>query len=59
MTLTGVGRTKHEFSGKVDGDTIKGTVKVALAEGKPMELPWTARRVARSGWFRPTGIDFK
>jgi precorrin-6B methylase 2 len=59
MTLTGVGRTKHEFSGKVDGDTIKGTVKVALAEGKPMELPWTARRAARSGWFRPTGIDFK
>ena len=59
MTLTGVGRTKHEFSGKVNGDTIKGSVKVAIPEGKPVELPWTARRVAKSGWFRPTGIDFK
>jgi precorrin-6B methylase 2 len=59
MTLTGVGRTKHEFSGKVNGDTIKGTVKVSTAEAKPMELPWIARRVAKSGWFRPTGIDLK
>ncbi len=59
MTLTGVGRTKHEFSGKVNGETIKGTVKVSMAEGKPAELPWTARRVSKSGWFRPTGIDFK
>ena len=59
MTLTGVGRTKHEFSGKVNGDTIKGTVKVSMAESKPMELPWIARRVAKSGWFRPTGIDLK
>jgi hypothetical protein len=59
MTLTGVGRTKHEFSGKVNGETINGTVKVSLPEGKPTELPWTARRVAKSGWFRPTGIDLK
>jgi hypothetical protein len=59
MTLTGVGRTKHEFSGKVNGDTIKGSVKVSVAEAKTVELPWTARRVAKSGWFRPTGIDLK
>jgi precorrin-6B methylase 2 len=59
MTLTGIGRTKHEFSGKVNGESIKGVVKVSTAEAKPMELPWTARRVAKSGWFRPTGIDFK
>jgi precorrin-6B methylase 2 len=57
MTLAGVGKTRHEFAGKVRGDTINGTVKVALPEGRKLELPWVARRVANSGWFRPTGID--
>jgi len=59
MTLTGVGRTKHEFAGKVNGNQITGTVKVSLPEGKTAELPWTAKRVPASGYFRPTGIDVK
>jgi len=58
LTLTGVGRTRHEFSGKVSGDRIKGTVKVEMPEGKTQELPWTATRTT-SGYFRPTGIDVK
>ena len=60
MTITGVGRTRHEFSGRVNGDQITGTVKVALPEGKSADLPWAARRVASSGFItRPTGIDLK
>lgn len=59
LTLTGVGRTRHEFSGKVNGDQIKGTVKVVMPEGKTQEIPWTATRTATSGYFRPTGIDVR
>ncbi|MBC7781276.1 MAG: class I SAM-dependent methyltransferase [Proteobacteria bacterium] len=59
LTLTGVGRTRHEFVGKVNGDQIKGTVKVAMPDGKTAEVPWSAKRTASSGWFRPTGIDVR
>jgi len=59
MTVTGFGRAKHEFQGRVAGDRIEGRVIVSPAEGKPFELPWTATRTATSGWFRPTGLDLK
>jgi len=59
LTLTGIGRTRHEFTGKVSGDWIEGKVVVAMPEGKSTVLPWVARRTPESGYFRPTGLDFK
>lgn len=59
LTLTGVGRTRHEFTGKVSGDWIEGKVVVAMPESKSAVLPWVAKRTPDSGYFRPTGLDFK
>ena len=59
MTLDSAGLTRHEFSGKVAGDQIKGTVKVSTADGKTFDLPWNARRTTTTAYFRPTGIDTK
>ena len=55
ITLDGMGLTQHEFSGKVDGDQMVGTVKVTPKDGSPQTLPWRARRVERSDYFAPTG----
>lgn len=55
ITLDGMGLTRHEFSGKVDGDRIVGTVKLTPKEGKPRTLPWLAQKVERSDYFAPTG----
>jgi hypothetical protein len=59
MTLDGIGLTRHEFAGKVNGDQIKGSVKVAMPNGKNVELPWVARRTTTTAYFRPTGVDTK
>lgn len=59
MTVDGAGLTRHEFTGKVAGDQIRGTVRVALPDGKAVELPWQARRTTTTAYFRPTGIDTK
>ena len=60
LTMEGIGLVRHEFSGRVHGDTIEGTVRV-LHEPfeKPFELPWRAQRVSKSRYFAPTGIDAK
>jgi hypothetical protein len=57
ITLNGLGLTKHEFSGKVNGDEITGTVKLTPAERATTTLPWRARRTARSDYFAPTGTE--
>ena len=59
MTLDGVGLARHDFVGKVNGDQIKGTVKVAMPDGKSIELPWIARRTVTTAYFRPTGVETK
>jgi 16S rRNA G966 N2-methylase RsmD len=33
---------RHEFQGKLDGDTITGTVRIG---GDPTQRPWTAKRI--------------
>jgi len=55
ITLDGLGLTRHEFSGKVNGDQIVGTVKVTPPDQTTLTLPWSARRTERSGYFAPTG----
>ena len=55
ITLDGLGLTRHEFSGKVNGDQIVGTVKVTPSGQATQTLPWRARRTERSRYFAPTG----
>ena len=57
ITLDGLGLTRHEFSGKVSGDEIVGTVKLTPAERSTITQPWRARRTARSDYFAPTGTE--
>jgi hypothetical protein len=62
MTVDGVGFVRHEFKGKVNGDTIVGTARVLLPphdQNHPIELPWRAVRVPKSNYFEPTGTDVK
>ena len=62
MTVDGVGFVRHEFRGKVNGDTITGTARVLLPPHEQknfVELPWRAVRVAKSNYFEPTGTDVK
>jgi hypothetical protein len=59
ITLDGLGLTKHEFSGKVEGDRgndrIVGTVRVTPSQGETLTLPWHARRSTEPRYFAPTG----
>ena len=55
ITLDGLGLTEHEFSGRVDGDQIVGTVKLTPTKGSAATVPFRARRVAASRYFAPTG----
>jgi hypothetical protein len=55
ITLDQLGLTRHEFSGKVEGDQIVGTVKVTPASQSPVTMPWRARRTERSDYFAWTG----
>ncbi len=55
ITLDGLGLTRHEFSGKVNGDQIVGTVKITPADQPTLTLPWRAQKTERSGYFAPTG----
>jgi precorrin-6B methylase 2 len=65
MTVEGFGYTRHEFTGRVNGDTIEGMVKVSTArEGDDTamditELPWRAKRTRESAYFAPTGVGPK
>lgn len=55
ITLDQSGLTRHEFTGKVEGDQIVGTVKVIPAGQSPLTMPWRARRSERSDYFGWTG----
>jgi hypothetical protein len=60
MTLDGVGLVRHQFSGRVRGDAIEGTVRVLHEPYEtPFELSWRAERVKTSPYFAPTGLDAK
>jgi hypothetical protein len=55
ITLEGLGLTRHDFSGRVEGERLVGTVTVRPADGAAVTVPWQARRVATSDYFAPTG----
>ena len=55
ITLDNLGLTRHEFSGRVDGEEIRGTVKLTPPQQETMTLQWHARKTAKSDYFAPTG----
>jgi Methyltransferase domain len=55
ITLDGFGLTRHEFSGKVDGDQIVGTATLTPAQREVITVPWRARRAAQPRYFAATG----
>jgi len=67
MTLPNLGFTRHEFTGRVTGDTMQGAVKITLPpktneedeELQSLVLPWQARRTASSAFFAPAGVDIR
>jgi len=60
LTLDGVGLVRHQFEGRVQGDTIEGTVRLLREPyDQPTEVPWQAQRTQASAYFAPTGLDAK
>ncbi|RPI42486.1 MAG: methyltransferase domain-containing protein [Betaproteobacteria bacterium] len=67
MTLQDLGFTRHEFNGRVRGDTMQGAVKITLPpktneedeELETLVLPWQARRPQASAFFAPTGVEIQ
>jgi hypothetical protein len=65
MTLEGSGYTRHEYTGRVRGNAIEGTVRISSPrEGDDNELenkvlPWRAVRTQDSTYFVPTGTAAK
>jgi hypothetical protein len=60
ITLDGVGFARHQFSGRVKGDAIEGTVRINVEKPETVfELPWRATRTATSAYFAPTGVNTK
>ena len=55
ITLDGLGLTRHDYSGAVNADEIKGSVKVTPLNQAATTLPWRARRTTRSDYYAPTG----
>ena len=65
MTLEGSGYTRHEYTGRVRGNAIEGTVRISSPrEGDDNELenkvlPWRAVRTQDPIYFAPTGTAAK
>jgi hypothetical protein len=60
ITLEGTGFVRHQFSGRVKGDVIEGTVRILIEKPETtFELPWRATRTATSAYFAPTGVNVK
>ena len=60
LTLDGMGLVRHQFEGRVLGDTIEGTARVLREPyDKAVEVPWRAQRATDTTYFAPTGLDAK
>jgi SAM-dependent methyltransferase len=65
LTLERSGFTRHEFTGRVRGDTIEGVAKISWpkpddeSEMESKVLPWRATRTQTSAYFAPTGLGAK
>ncbi len=67
MTLSDLGFVRHEFTGRVRGDTMEGAVKITLPprtneedeELETLVLPWRAQRSALSRFLAPVGTNIR
>jgi hypothetical protein len=60
LTLDGMGLVRHQFDGRVVGDTIEGTVRIMREPyDKAVEVPWRAQRTPSTTYFAPTGLEAK
>jgi precorrin-6B methylase 2 len=60
MTIEKLGFVRHEFRGRIRGDTIEGTAIVSLPpHEQTIKLPWRATLSATSSYFEPTGTDVR
>jgi hypothetical protein len=60
LTLDGMGLVRHQFEGRVAGDTIEGTVRILREPyDKAVEVTWRAQRTADTTYFAPTGLEVK
>jgi SAM-dependent methyltransferase len=57
ITVNPLGLTRHDFTGKVDGDHIVGTARLTPSNRAAITLPWRAHRTRRSAYFGPTGTS--
>ena len=48
ITLESIGQTQHEFTGKVAGNEINGSVKMTPANQPTITVPWRAQRTTRA-----------
>ena len=55
ITLEGLGLTQHQFSGKVNGNQIIGTVTLRPPNQEALTVPWRAKKTGRTRYFAPTG----
>ena len=55
ITLDGLGLTQHQFTGKINGNQIVGTVTLRPPDQVALTVPWRARKTERSRYFAPTG----
>jgi SAM-dependent methyltransferase len=58
ISIEGAKLMRHQFTGKVRGDIVEGTVTVLQAPyEQSIEMPWRAQRSGTSAYFAPTGMD--
>ncbi|MGZ5091481.1 MAG: SAM-dependent methyltransferase [Burkholderiales bacterium] len=58
ISVEGAKLMRHQFSGKVRGDIIEGSVSVLREPYEhAVEIPWRAERTAASAYLDPTGMD--
>jgi precorrin-6B methylase 2 len=59
MTLQDLGYARHEFRGKVRGESVEGIARILLPDDQIQEVPWRATRAPTSAYFEPTGTDIQ
>jgi hypothetical protein len=58
ISIEGTKLVRHQFTGKVRGDAIEGTVSILRAPYEDaVEVPWRAERTMASAYLEPTGMD--
>jgi len=58
ISIENASLVRHQFSGKVHGDVIEGSVSVLQDPYEhAVEIPWRAERTTASAYLDPTGME--